>query len=217
MGREDWRLLDKYLRGEDERGLLEKKMREEGRLPPGQSATIKWPVLHEGEVPAFDPTTWDFRVGGLVETPLTLRWDAFVALPRTEVRSDFHCVTRWSTFDNVWEGVALREVLGRVRPRPEARFVMVLGHRGENPHGYSTNVPLADLDRPDVVFALRNRGQDLPQEHGGPLRLVVPHLYAWKSCKWARGLVFMDEDRPGYWEQLGYHMYGDPLQEQRFG
>ena len=217
MGREDWRLLDKYLRGEDERGLLEKKMREEGRLPPGQSATIKWPVLHEGEVPAFDPTTWDFRVGGLVEGPLTLGWDAFAALPRTVVRSDFHCVTRWSTFDNVWEGVAFREVLGRVRPQPEARFVMVLGHRGENPHGYSTNVPLADLDRPDVLFALRNRGQDLPSEHGGPLRLVVPHLYAWKSCKWARGLVFMHEDRPGYWEQLGYHMYGDPFQEQRFG
>jgi DMSO/TMAO reductase YedYZ molybdopterin-dependent catalytic subunit len=210
-------LLDKYLRGEDLRGLLEKKMREEGRLPPGQSATIKWPVLHEGEVPAFDPTTWDFRVGGLVEVPLTLEWDAFTALPRIVVRSDFHCVTRWSTFDNVWGGVAFREVLARVRPRPEARFVMVLGHLGQDPHGYSTNVPLADLDRPDVLFALRNRGEDLPPEHGGPLRLVVPHLYAWKSCKWVRGLVFMAEDRPGYWEERGYHMYADPFREQRFG
>jgi DMSO/TMAO reductase YedYZ molybdopterin-dependent catalytic subunit len=94
---------------------------------------------------------------------------------------------------------------------------MVLGHLGQDPHGYSTNVPLADLDRPDVLFALRNRGEDLPPEHGGPLRLVVPHLYAWKSCKWVRGLVFMAEDRPGYWEERGYHMYADPFREQRFG
>ncbi len=209
-------MLDKYLRREDERSLLEKKMREEGRLPPGQSASIQWPVLHEGEVPAFDPKTWDFLVGGLVEAPSTFTWGAFQALPRTEVRSDFHCVTRWSTFDNVWEGVPFRDVLGRVRPKAEARFVMVLGHRGENPHGYSTNVPLADLDRPDVLFAERNRGVAIPPEHGGPLRLVVPHLYAWKSCKWVRGLVFMDEDKAGYWERLGYHMRGDPFVEQRF-
>jgi DMSO/TMAO reductase YedYZ molybdopterin-dependent catalytic subunit len=204
------------LRGEDERSLLEKKMRAEGRLPPGQSASLKWPVLHEGEIPTFDPARWDFRIGGLVEAPLRLSWPAFTGLPRREVRSDFHCVTRWSTFDNVWEGVGFREVLERARPRAGARFVMVLGHRGENPHGYSTDVPLADLDREDVLFALRNRGTDLAPEHGGPLRLVVPHLYAWKSCKWARGLIFMDEDRPGYWEQLGYHSYGDPFQEQRF-
>jgi DMSO/TMAO reductase YedYZ molybdopterin-dependent catalytic subunit len=209
-------LLDKYLRREDERHLLEKKMRQQGRLPPGQSATIKWPVLHEGEIPAFDPAAWDFRIGGLVEAPLALTWAELTALPQVEVRSDFHCVTRWSTFDNVWEGVALRAVLERARPRPEARYVMVAGHRGDNPHGYTTNVPLADLDRDDVLFARKNRGEDLPPEHGGPLRLVVPHLYAWKSCKWVRGLIFMDEDRPGYWEQLGYHSYGDPFREQRF-
>jgi DMSO/TMAO reductase YedYZ molybdopterin-dependent catalytic subunit len=209
-------LLDKYLRREDERSLLEKKMREEGRLPPGQSASIKWPVLHEGEVPAFDPQTWDFRVGGLVESPVSFDWPAFQALPRVEVRSDFHCVTRWSTFDNVWEGVAFREVLGRAKAKPEARFVMVLGHLGANPHGYSTNVPLSDLDRPEVLFAERNRGLAIPTEHGGPLRLVVPHLYAWKSCKWVRGLVFMDDDQAGYWERLGYHMRGDPFEEERF-
>ena len=103
-------MLDKYLRREDERGLLEKKMRDEGRLPPGQSASTKWPVLHEGEVPAFDPKTWDFQVGGLVEAPGNFTWEAFQALPKTEVRSDFHCVTRWSTFDNVWEGVAFRQI-----------------------------------------------------------------------------------------------------------
>lgn len=209
-------MLDKYLRREDERGLLEKRMREEGRLPPGQSASIKWPVLHEGAVPSFDAKTWDFRVGGLVEAPLTLSWEAFQALPKTEVRSDFHCVTRWSTFDNVWSGVLFRELLQRVRPRAEAAFVMVLGHRGDRPHGYSTNVPLPDLDRPEVLFAERNRGLALSPEHGGPLRLVVPHLYAWKSCKWVRGLVFMDEDKAGYWEELGYHMRGDPFGEERF-
>jgi DMSO/TMAO reductase YedYZ molybdopterin-dependent catalytic subunit len=209
-------LLDKYLKGEDDRQLLERRMRDAGRLPPGQSATIKWPVLHEGAVPEFDPATWDFRTGGLVEEPLALSYEAFLALPRIEVRSDFHCVTRWSTFDNVWEGVSVREVLARTRPRPEATHVMVVGNRGENPHGYTTNVPLADLERPEALFAFRNRGEDLSPEHGWPLRLVVPHLYAWKSCKWVRGLVFMDGDKPGYWEGLGYHMYGDPFAEQRF-
>jgi DMSO/TMAO reductase YedYZ molybdopterin-dependent catalytic subunit len=216
LPREGRPLLDKYLKGEDERSLLDKKMRAEGRLPPGQSASIKWPVLHEGEVPDFDPATWDFQVGGLVEAPATLSWEQLTALPQMEVRSDFHCVTRWSTFDNVWEGVPFREVLKRIAPKREARFVRVLGHRGEDPHGYSTNVPLIDLDRPDVLFARRNRGEDIAPEHGGPLRLVVPHLYAWKSCKWVRGLIFMDEDRPGYWEERGYHMRGDPFAEERF-
>jgi DMSO/TMAO reductase YedYZ molybdopterin-dependent catalytic subunit len=208
--------LDKYLRGEDERQVLQNRMQQDGRLPPGQSATIKWPVLHKGDVPAFDSKTWDFRAGGLVESPLELSWAAFRALPRVEVVSDFHCVTRWSTFDNRWEGVAFREVLQRVRPKPEATHVMVLGHIGDRRYGYTTNVPLADLDREDVLFAGRHNGRALPPEHGGPLRLVVPHLYAWKSAKWVRGLVFMSEDKAGYWEALGYHMYGDPFREQRF-
>jgi DMSO/TMAO reductase YedYZ molybdopterin-dependent catalytic subunit len=210
-------LLDKYLRREDSRSVLEREMRDAGRLPPGQSATLKWPVLHEGEVPAFNPQDWDFRVGGLVDDPRRFGYEEFRALPRTELRSDFHCVTRWSTFDNLWEGVAVREVMALVRPQPEARYVMVTGHLGENPQGYTTNVPLADLDRPDALFAWRNRGLDLEPEHGWPLRLVVPHLYAWKSCKWVRGLAFMAEDKPGYWERGGYHMYGDPFREQRFG
>lgn len=208
--------LKKYLRGEDDRALLEKAMRQAGRLPPGQAATIKWPVLHQGGVPRFDPDRWDFRVGGLVEAPLTLGYPAFRALPRIEIVSDFHCVTRWSTFDNRWEGVGFREILGRVRPRPEASHVMVLGHVGETRYGYTTNLPLADLDRPDVLFADRRNGTDLDPDHGWPLRLVVPHLYAWKSAKWARGLIFMEGDKAGYWERLGYHMYGDPFREKRF-
>jgi DMSO/TMAO reductase YedYZ molybdopterin-dependent catalytic subunit len=201
----------------DERRALEKRMKDLGRLPPGQSASLKWPVLHMGAVPRFDPLTWDFRAGGLVETPIDLDYGAFRALPRREVVSDFHCVTRWSTFDNRWEGVPFSEILRRVRPRPEARFVMLLGSVGETRYGYQTNLPLADLDRDDVLFADRRNGADIPLDHGFPLRLVVPHLYAWKSCKWVRGLIFMDEDRPGSWERAGYHRRGDPFAEERFG
>ena len=208
--------LDDYLRGEDERQLLQKRMRKDGRLPPGQAATIKWPVLHTGDVPEFDPANWEFKVGGLVEAPLELSWQEFLALPQKAVTTDFHCVTKWSTFDNPWEGVPFREILARVRPKPEAKFVMALGHVGPARYGYSTNVPLADLDRDDVLLVLRHGGAPLDPEHGGPLRLLVPHLYAWKSAKWLRGLIFMEEDKAGYWERLGYHMYGDPFREQRF-
>jgi DMSO/TMAO reductase YedYZ molybdopterin-dependent catalytic subunit len=209
-------MKSKYLRGEDPRQLLEKRMREEGRLPPGQSASIKWPVLHEGAPPRFDPAAWDFKAGGLVETPLVLSWDQMKALPQRDVVTDFHCVTRWSTFDNRWGGVPIREILSRAVPRPEVRYVMAVGHVGEKRYGYSTNIPLADLDREDVLLAVRHDGKDLDLEHGGPLRLVVPHLYAWKSCKWIRGLVFMDEDKAGYWEERGYHMRGDPFADERF-
>ena len=209
--------LDDYLHGRDPRAVLERKMRADGRLPPGQSLTVKWPVLHDGEVPSFDPATWDFRVGGLVDNPLVLSWPEVVALPRKEVTSDFHCVTRWSTFDNRWEGVLVQALLERVRPQREATHVMVTGHKGEVRYGYTTNLPLADLDRPEVLLVLRHDGKDLAPEHGGPLRLLVPHLYAWKSAKWVRGLIFMDADKPGYWERAGYHMRGDPFQEERFG
>ena len=208
--------LEEYLKGEDERQLLQKRMQKEGRLPPGQAATNKWPVLHTGDVPAFDPASWEFKVGGLVESPLELDWQQFLALPQATVTTDFHCVTKWSTFDNRWEGVPFREILKRVRPKPEARFVMALGHVGPARYGYSTNIPLQDLDRDDVLLVLRHDGQPLDPEHGGPLRLLVPHLYAWKSAKWLRGLIFMEEDKAGYWERLGYHMYGDPFREQRF-
>ena len=209
--------LDDYLKGQDERQVRERERRADGRLPPGQSLSLKWPVLHAGDVPEIDLETWDLRAGGLVEAPLTLSYRELLALPRVRVASDFHCVTRWSTFDNVWEGVAFREILARVRPQPQATHVMVLGHRGSVRYGYSTNVPLSDLDRDDVLLVLRNKGEDLTPEHGWPLRLVVPHLYAWKSAKWVRGFVFMDEDKPGYWEKLGYHMRGDPFAEERFG
>jgi DMSO/TMAO reductase YedYZ molybdopterin-dependent catalytic subunit len=195
----------------NERKALEQKMKSEGRLPQGQSLTLKWPVLHYGSVPRFDPDRWDFRVYGLVETPVRWRWAEFNALPKVTRHSDFHCVTRWSRFDNDWQGIAFREVLSRVKLKPGAEFVLVHGEQG-----YTANVPLADLDREGVLFATHHDGEPLSSDHGYPLRLIVPHLYAWKSVKWVRGIEFLDHNAPGFWEQNGYHIYGDPWKEQRF-
>ena len=195
----------------DERRQKEKEMRQAGRLPPGQSLTLKWPVLHYGSIPHFDPAKWDFRVWGLVEQPLRFTWEEFERLPRAHSKSDFHCVTRWSRFDNEWDGVAFREILHRVKPKANARYVLVHAEQG-----FTANLPLADLDRDDVLLATHHDGQPLTADHGYPSRLIVPHLYAWKSVKWVRGLEFLESDAPGFWEQNGYHMYGDPFKEQRF-
>jgi DMSO/TMAO reductase YedYZ molybdopterin-dependent catalytic subunit len=194
----------------NERRERERQMKAEGRLPPGQSLTLKWPVLHYGSVPRFDLERWDFRVYGLVANPARWGWAEFSKLPRVETTSDFHCVTRWSRFDNRWSGVAVREILKIVQPRPEARFVLV--HAEQE---YTANVPLADLDRDDVLVATHHDGDPLSPDHGYPARLIVPHLYAWKSVKWVRGLEFLDENAAGFWERNGYHMYGDPWKEQR--
>ena len=198
--------------GGSERKRLEQEHRRAGRLPPGQSLTLKWPVLHVGKVPEFDPASWRFTVSGLVEQPFELTWSEFRALPRVRVQADFHCVTTWSKFDNVWEGVAVRIIVERAKPRPEARFVVQHCNGG-----YTTNVPLDDLLRADALLADTHSPEPLTPEHGGPLRMIVPHLYAWKSAKWIRGLEFVDRDRAGFWERRGYHMYGDPAREQRFG
>jgi len=186
-------------------------MRAAGRLPQGQSLTLKWPVLHAGSVPRFDPRTWDFRVFGLVEQPLWLSWAEFSRLPQSEVLGDMHCVTRWSKFDNRWGGVKATELMGRVKLQPEAQHVMVHAEQG-----YTANLPLADFLRPTTIFALRHEGEPLTAEHGYPLRLVVPHLYAWKSVKWVRGIELIAREQPGFWEQNGYHIYGDPFREQRY-
>ena len=195
----------------NERKTLERAMRDVGRLPPGQSLTLKWPVLHEGTVPRFDPKTWDFRIAGLVEKPVRLTWDEFIRLPRKEVTADMHCVTRWSRFDVRWEGVPFTEVMKLAEIKPEAKYVMVQAEQG-----YTANVSLADLLHPSTLFALKHNGEPLPADHGYPVRLVVPHLYAWKSVKWVRGIEFMAGDAPGFWEQNGYHIYGDPFKEQRY-
>ena len=205
-----------------ERKQLEQQRRSEGRLPPGQSLTLKWPVLHEGDVPRTDLRTWDFRIEGLVETPVRLTWEEFTGagstwsppkyrLPRAEIQCDMHCVTRWSRFDNRFEGVLFTEVMKLVTPKPEARFAIV---RGE--HGFTANLPLEDLMMPTTIFALKHDGEPLSADHGYPLRLIVPHLYLWKSVKWVRGVELTAADTPGFWEENGYHMRGDPWKEQRF-
>jgi DMSO/TMAO reductase YedYZ molybdopterin-dependent catalytic subunit len=194
-----------------ERKSLERERREDRRLPPGQHLTLKWPVLHEGQVPQFDPARWDLDVRGAVENPFRLTWEEFRALPHKKIKADFHCVTTWSKFDNEWEGVPFQLIAERARPKPEAGYVMIHGEGG-----YTTNVPLEDLMRDDVLLADWHAPEPLTAEHGAPLRLVVPHLYAWKSAKWLRGFEFLAGDRAGYWEQVGYHMYGDPFREQRY-
>ena len=195
----------------NERKQLERQKKEEGKLPQGQSLTLKWPVLHYGSVPNFDPKTWDFQIYGMVDNRLKLTWAEFNALPKVQTVSDFHCVTRWSRFDNRWDGVSMQELLRRVHPKPEATHVLIHAEQG-----FTANVPLADLDRPEVLLATHHDGQLLTADHGYPVRLIVPHLYAWKSVKWLRSLEFLDHDIPGFWEKNGYHMYGDPWKEQRY-
>ena len=194
-----------------ERREQEKKAKAEGRLPPGQSLTLKWPVLHCGTVPVFDAAKWDFRVSGLVENAKCFTWQEFCALPQTETFSDFHCVTRWSRLDNRWKGVLFTEVMKLVKAKAEAKYALMLAEES-----YTANVPLDDLLRPDVLFAFEHDGAPLTAEHGGPLRLIVPQLYAWKSVKWVRGFTLLDHDQLGFWEQNGYHEYGDPWKEQRY-
>ena len=182
------------------------------RLPPGQSLTEKWPVLHYGDVPDVRLQNWSFRVFGLVENPTVWNYEEFMALPQAETEAvDIHCVTRWSKFENVFRGVPFKVIYDLVKPKPEAKYVLVHAEQG-----FTTNVPLADLLAPNVIFAHKNNGEDLTDEHGRPLRLVVPHLYFWKSAKWVRGMEFLAEDAPGFWEDAGYHMRGDPWKEERY-
>ena len=182
------------------------------RLPPGQVLTKKWPVLHYGMVPEVDTATWTFEVNGLVARPFTLTWDELLALPQTSVRCDIHCVTTWTRFDNTFEGVSVQLLLERAGLKPEAQYCVVSAEQG-----FTTNLPLGDLNRPENLIALKHDGEPLTPEHGGPARLLVPHLYFWKSAKWVRGLTLLDMDVPGFWEQNGYHMRGDPWTEERYG
>jgi DMSO/TMAO reductase YedYZ molybdopterin-dependent catalytic subunit len=169
-------------------------------------------VLHYGDVPSVDTKRWTFEVSGGVERPYTLTYDELLALPRHTVRCDMHCVTRWSRLDNTFEGVAVQLLLERAGVRPEARYCLVLAEQN-----FTTNLPLSDLDRADNLIALKWGGEWLAPEHGWPARLLVPHLYLWKSAKWVRGFELLERDIPGFWEQNGYHMRGDPWQEERYG
>jgi DMSO/TMAO reductase YedYZ molybdopterin-dependent catalytic subunit len=212
-------MFDSIFRRRDE----EQKFKQEGRMPPGQSLTNRFPVLHYGSVPDFNPATWDFRIWGEVEQPLTLTWAEFNQLPRTKIQMDIHCVTKWSKFDTLWEGVALRTLLdaGLFKPKPQARYVMEHAE-----HGFTTNLPLTVAFQENFLLATHYNGEPISPEHGYPLRGVVGAIpgrtdletpYLWKGAKWLRGLELMTHDRRGFWEQAGYHNNADVWREERYG
>jgi len=201
----------------------EEKVRQEGRLPPGQSLTQKFPVLHYGPVPKFDPSTWDFRVWGEVEEEVRWNWEEFNQLPRTKLGMDIHCVTRWSKFDTEWEGVSVKTLVerGLIKPKPAAHYVLQHAE-----YGYTVNLPLEVVLAENFLLATHFDGEPLSPDHGYPLRGVVgfipgrddlPTPYLWKGAKWLRGLQFLVKDRPGFWEQAGYHNEADVWKEERFG
>ena len=181
------------------------------RLPPGQHVVRDWPVLDLGEQPSIAHSDWKLVIDGVVENPVTLDWAAFQAEPQTVKTSDIHCVTSWSRYDNGWTGVATRDLLDLVMPKPEARFVVLHSY-----DRYTTNITLEDFAAEDSIAAHAWEGQPLTREHGGPVRLVVPHLYFWKSAKWLKRIEFTTKDAPGYWEVNGYHNRADPWLEQRY-
>ena len=181
-------------------------------MPPGQYVTRDFPVLSAGPTPHTPLAQWTFKIEGLVREPVTWSWDEFTQLPAQTYVADIHCVTKWSKLDTRWEGVSLDVLLESVDLDPQAAAYVTAFCDG----GYTTNLPLADVLNGRAFVAYRYEGGPLPPEHGGPARLVVPHLYFWKSAKWVRGLRLMDEDRAGFWESLGYHNRGDPWQEQRY-
>jgi DMSO/TMAO reductase YedYZ molybdopterin-dependent catalytic subunit len=181
------------------------------RIPPGQYLTEKFPVLHYGSTPHTDLGRWDFKVFGEVDSPFTLTWTQFKELPRKQVLTDIHCVTRWSKLDTAWEGVAIQTILEMAGVRSNATHVIAHCEQG-----YTTNMPLEVLDDDDVLLADTFAGEPLELDHGWPLRLLVPKRYFWKSAKWIRGLEFLDHDQLGFWERYGYNNSADPWQEERF-
>ena len=198
------------------RSRAEKKVADAGydpaRLPPGQYLTEKWPVLHAGSVPDTDLATWDFKVWGEVANPISLTWEQFDALPKSENVQDIHCVTRWSRFDTRFRGVHWRDLAEVVQPKPDARFVVAHAE-----HGFTSNVPLEFLEDDLALLATEADGEALTPDHGWPLRLVIPGKYFWKSAKWLRGIELRSTDQPGFWERYGYHNDADPWREERYG
>lgn len=192
--------------------IISSDTRREKRLPPGQSRTRRWPVLDASGPPPVELSTWKLEVFGLVDAPGNLNWQEFKKLPRVKVFSDFHCVTKWSRLGNHWEGVATREIARIFGVQPAARFVIC--HAYDN--GWTTNLPIEYFLAEDSLLADTHDGTPISIEHGGPLRAIIPQLYAWKSAKWIRAIEFVKTDRAGFWEDGGYHMVGDPWSEQRF-
>ncbi len=181
------------------------------RLPPGQYLTGRFPVLHVGDVPTYAPGQWSLAVEGLVDQPFTLDEEALRALPSVTLTTDIHCVTKWSKFDTTWRGVRVRDLLARAGVQPSATHVLCHAE-----YGYTANLPLADIVRDESLVVYEYEGEPIEPIHGGPVRLLVPNLYFWKSPKWLRSLELRAGDVPGFWERNGYHMYGDPFREQRY-
>lgn len=192
--------------------IISSDTRRAERVPPGQARTRKWPVLQYGEIPRISREEWKLEITGLVDRPYSLTWEQLAALPQVKVFSDFHCVTRWSRLDNIWEGVSTRQLLEAAGVQPSAAYVLLHGYDS----GWTTNLPLADFLSEDALVAHSHDGLPLSAEHGGPARAIVPLLYAWKSAKWLRAIELVAKDHPGYWEQGGYHLRGDPWHEERF-
>ena len=199
-----WAAEGKFLTGRVSRPETE-------RLPPGQHLVKNWPALDLGVQPQVSLSSWRLDVIGFVEKRLSLDWAAFQAIGQSTHVTDIHCVTTWSRYDNRWEGVSTRDLLDLAMPTAEAQHVLLTSY-----DGYTTNVPLADFAAEDAILATAWEGQPLTHEHGGPMRLVVPHLYFWKSAKWLNRIELIGADRAGFWEKNGYHMYGDPWREQRY-
>jgi DMSO/TMAO reductase YedYZ molybdopterin-dependent catalytic subunit len=200
------RLLTDLVRGANRTSALEYD-----RLPPGQRLVSGWPVLDLGAEPTITAQKFRLDIDGAVENRVSLTLAEFMALPQLETVSDIHCVTQWSRYDNRWKGVAARTLLELIRPKPEARYVMF--HSFD---GYTANVAFEQFDRPDVLLVHQWEGKPLTAAHGGPVRMVVPQLYFWKSAKWLRRIEFIISNRPGFWEQRGYHSNGDPWREERY-
>ena len=202
--KERWAREGRFLTGKISRS-------EDQRLPPGQHLTKDWPTLDLGLAPEISRERWRLDVYGAVDNPVFWSWGEFTAQPQSQFVSDIHCVTTWSRYDNQWEGLAARDLLAACQPRDDARFVVLHSY-----DGYTTNLPLADFAAEDALLAHSWSGKPLTSEHGGPVRLVVPHLYFWKSAKWLQAIEFLNADAPGYWEVRGYHNRGDPWAEQRY-
>lgn len=201
----------------------EDRLKKEGRLPPGQSLTQKFPVLHYGPVPGFNPATWDLRVWGEVEQEVQWSWAEFNQLPRTKITMDIHCVTRWSKFDTVWEGVSVRTLIDQnyIQILPSARYVLQHAE-----YGFTVNLPLEVVLQDNFLLATHFNGEPITPDHGYPLRGVIGNIsgrsdlktpYFWKGAKWLRGLQFLPQDQKGFWEQAGYHNEADIWREERFG
>ena len=201
----------KWAEKQKAQGFKPRDLAAPGRLPPGQKLTTGFPVLDLGVQPAIPLPEWTLTLDGLVEKPVTLDWAAFNALPQVTDVSDFHCVTTWSKYDCRWDGVAFTTLFELVQPKPETKFVYFTSY-----DGYSTNVPLEHCLDDDVLVATQFNGAPVSREHGGPARVIIPKLYAWKGAKFVKTITFLAEDRLGFWEVRGYHAIGDPWKEERY-